>query len=183
VAEVAGTRVRIVDGDNASDCTVGGGTTTAICEYNGAAWVPTTKLTMAIPFCGQGGNGANQWIGPQTGIGVDVTVGNATCDGYDANTAAGADAVPLTMSMAYTVRGMSCLLDSGTDDTVDMILYDDTAAVADVACVITAAGGIETCSVNATHAVGAGSLLAILADPDDDDLSAQDFYCMLFVEF
>jgi hypothetical protein len=143
----------------------------------------SVDLGMVIPFCGQGGNAANRYIGPATGIGVDVTPANATCDGYDAAAVGDADEIPLGISIAYTVQGMACQLDSGTNDTVEMTLYDDTVEVPAITCIITAAGGIETCSVAATASIAAGSLLAIEADPDDDNLSAQDFYCLLFVSF
>ena len=166
------------------------------------------KPVLVLPFCGQGGNAATHWIGPQTATGVDITPGNATCDGYDSGTnAAGADNVPLGMSFAYEIQAMFCQLDSGTDDTLIMTIYDDTVAAPIGDCAITAAGGIETCYAINKVSVAAGSLLAIesLPFPDasctaanvphdcctgsgagscaDDNLSDQDFACWLFVQF
>ena len=141
--------------------------------------------TLSLPFCGQGPNAGTNYVGPATGTGVDVTPGNATCDGYDNAGAAGADNIPLGMAVAYRVVGMACqITNAAGDDTVDMTLYDDTVAVSSVTCTITAAGGTETCTVMGTNAtVFAGSLLAIEVDNDNDDMSADDVACWVFAKF
>ena len=76
---------------------------------------------------------------------------------------------------------MVCQLNSGTDDTVVMTVYDDTAATA-ATCTITAAGGVEKCNYRGGVLVAANSLLAILVDNDDDNLAAQDLYCEVEIE-
>ena len=140
------------------------------------------NLPMVIPFCGQGGGAStDRYIGPAISLGLALDASSAACDGLDESTVGAADEIPLGLTEAYVVQGMFCELNSGTDDTVVMTLYDDTAATV-VSCTITAAGGIETCFTNLDAAVAASSLLAILVDNDDDDLSAQDLFCHVFID-
>ena len=137
---------------------------------------------LVIPFCGQGGASAtNRFIGPAIALGEELVPGNTACDGKDAAAVGDADILPLGVDEAYIVRSMNCQLNSGTNDTVEMTLYDDTAATS-ATCTITAAGGIEGCMWAGAVSIAEGSLLAILVDNDDDDLSAQDLLCHLNVE-
>lgn len=134
-----------------------------------------------IPFCGQGGDAATRYIGPVAAAGDDITPGGATCDGMDEALVADADELPWGDTTYYKVTRMQCQLTGGVDDTVDMTLYDDTVSVSALTCEITADGGTAVCSVHAEATLVAGSLLAIEAVPDDDNLSAADFSCALTV--
>ncbi len=138
-----------------------------------------------LEFCGQGGNAVNWFLGPARAIGQELIKDNAACNGFDADTAAGADEIPWTdFGLSYTVRGMYCTTDGGVNDTVDMVLYDDEASTG-VTCTITSGGGIADCSDDEVEqpAVAGASLMAVLADPDDDDLSAVNYKCMVPIAF
>lgn len=43
VPAVQGVRARVTDGDSATDCTTGSGSTTVTCEYSGSAWTAVTS--------------------------------------------------------------------------------------------------------------------------------------------
>ena len=153
-------------------------------NYDGE-W-PGRKLdkTIILEFCGQGGNATNRFLGPARAIGQELIKGNAACHGFDAATAEGADEIPWTdFALNYTARGMYCTTDGGVNDTVDMVLYDDTAST-NIACTITSGGGIADCSDDEVERVpvAGSSRMTVLADPDDDDLSAVNYMCRVFIE-
>lgn len=155
--------------------------------------VPVALLT--IPFCGQGANATDNFLGPATTEAQDLTVGGATCDGLDAGTAAGADNIPWgSLQGPYTVVGLYCqMTDTGTNDTVTFTLMDDTVAVSGVSCTTAAldGAGVNTCVASRidteSAVVGAGSLLAIRQTRSEtggaDDLSLSDAKCYAFVGF
>ncbi len=150
-----------------------------------ASGVAGITMYSVLEFCGQGGNAANRFLGPARAIGQELIKGNATCNGFDAATAAGADEIPWTdFGLNYTVTGMYCATDGGVNDTVDMTLYDDAAST-NIACTITLGGGIADCSDDEVEqaAIAGASHMAVLVDPDEDDLSAVPFMCRVFIDF
>jgi len=144
-------------------------------------------LTNTYRFCGQGVNGSGpNWLGPVPigSNGADYTTGAAGCDALDSTTEATADA-PVD-AFAYTVIGMVCsVTDGGTDDTYTFQARDDTADVTGATCAVTLNGaGTETCSVSGIAvAVAAGSAVAVSQIATDDDCSACDAECLVFVTY
>jgi len=144
-------------------------------------------LTNAYRFCGQGANGSTtSFVGPVPigSNGADYTTGAAGCDALDNTTEATADGPP--DAFGYTVNGMICsIADGGTDDTYTFQLRDDAADVTGVTCAVVLNGaGTDVCSISdVSVVVAAGSAVAVSQTGDDDNCSACDTECLVFVTY
>jgi hypothetical protein len=152
------------------------------------------NMVDSYDFCGQGAAaGATVYLQPNLSRGStaeDIYPGSTACDAKDFATDAGANERPLagaTGSSAgilrpYTVTGLICQVVGGTDDAITMTLMDDTVSTT-VTLNMTIAGGQALGKFEGKVAIGGGSRLSVEANADDDDLSAADYFCTLFVSF
>ena len=159
--------------------------------------ITTTKplfLYDSIRFCGNGSNGNTAWyIGSiSKNNGADNTTGSAACDGNDG--AAAVASVPMPY-VTYKVVGMMCATQAGgADDTNTFKLQTDAdagggGAAADVAgmtCSVTNDGSLpKTCSVAlaAPVSITAGAYMNIHNIQTDDDMSAKDVECLVYITY
>jgi hypothetical protein len=151
------------------------------------AAVPAIALH-EIRFCGNGPNGnTTVYNGPilETDMDTDMTFGAAGCDANDSTTETNVDDAPIPF--AYKPVAMACLLAAGgTDDTVTFQLREDQSDVTGLTCnVVMDGANAQQCVVRlaAPETVAAGSLIDVSMVATDDNLSAIDAECRVFVTF
>lgn len=150
--------------------------------------VPAMLLTQ-VRFCGNGSNGNTpMYNGPvlESDMDNDMTFGGAVCDANDSTTETDVDD-DAVVGFAYKPTGMVCAIAAGgTDDTVTFQLREDQSDVTGITCnVVMDGAAAKQCSVrlSSPETVAAGSLVDIKIVAENEDLTAIDAECRVFVTF
>jgi hypothetical protein len=185
--EKNGNAAWVTDGLDASDCATGLGTHGHLCYYNGTSWVPVVggnedKVVFTSVYCGQLdengtiylGNSANDVLWSASTAGADLSIGSATCDGFDHATDATINSALFT-DTAVKVLGMVCATDGtlGAAETLAFTLQvNDADSVPAVTCSL-AVGEVDcsaliqsTTDIAAAEAV---SVEAVMVSDNADD--------------
>lgn len=186
-----GARALVTDGATATDCTVGSGSTSVICEYDGSGWIPASSGTASILdqviLCGQMNENGTVYFGPATAQfgGNDATnagISSTACDALDNTTEATVDA-PILAGLTFAPVGMWCQLAGtlGASETVSFTFHNDTAVVSpSLACSL--ATGETQCSTAVAGPVLAAnqpiSIAAVMSSNNTDD----DGWCRLTIQ-
>jgi hypothetical protein len=188
--------MRFITTDNAEQVAITGTTATVALSVPVGQASFVEGVNMPIPamalheirFCGNAANGNTaKYIGPilEADMGTDMTFGAAGCDGNDSNTETDVDDAPIPF--AYKPVAMTCILAAGgTDDVVTIQMREDTSDVTGLTCNVTVDGAAaKQCTVRlpAPETVSAGSLVDVKTIATDDDLSAVDMECRVYVTF
>ena len=96
---VKGAVVGVTDGTSSSDCTVGGGTTTVVCQYNGSAWVVASGSSAFSAITSATNSTAAMVVGSGASL---ATSGTGTIQATNVTNGSGAPSNPCANGAVYT---------------------------------------------------------------------------------
>ncbi len=186
--EREGNTAWVIDGDDATDSTSGGGTHRHLVVYNNSAWVamPTgaeDRVTFDVVFCGQLDESGTVFLGKEGGDGallnaayaaVDHSIGGTACDALDNATDASINA-PLFTDVATKALGGVCTTDGtlGAAETIIFTLQADDADTSPAQTCTVSEGELgcsfTTASTTDIVANGMVSMKAVMSSNNADD--------------
>jgi len=145
-----------------------------------ASGAPVTLI-----FCGNGGNAADAYLPPQDSFGQELGVGSAACDAREGANAAAVELLPFGLAGAHLLLYQQyCELTSATlTTTTYQWLNVDQYQRRQLSTQMIAAAGVTESVMkrNDVHPVEVlpGSKLSMQVTAGGEDLTTDDYYCVL----